>query len=87
MKIAYLILCHKNSVQVNSLLRQLNNDNVDFYIHIDKKSRMSALNNRSNTIVLNSKKCVDVKWASFSMIEATLNLCATANKMKKSIRF
>lgn len=37
MKIAILILCHKNPKQINLLLDKLNHQDIDCYIHIDKK--------------------------------------------------
>lgn len=38
MKIAILILCHKNPKQINLLLDKLNHQDIDCYIHIDKKA-------------------------------------------------
>ena len=34
MKIAILILCHKNPKQINLLLDKLNHQDIDCYIHI-----------------------------------------------------
>ena len=49
MKIAFLILCHKNPKQINYLLETLNDIDVSFYIHIDKKSNiLSQINNGGN---------------------------------------
>ena len=74
MRIAYLILCHKNSLQVESLIDQLDSDDVDFYVHIDNKNDNFKLRDRTNLHVLPSEFRVDVQWATFSMIEAELNL-------------
>ena len=38
MKIAILILCHKNPKQINLLLDKLNHQDIDCYLHIDKKA-------------------------------------------------
>ena len=75
MKIAYLILCHKNPKQVNLLLQKLLCDG-DCYVHIDKKSKMA----RGDLITSNrifhvpERKRVDVRWTSNSMVRATLEL-------------
>ncbi len=83
MKIAYLVLCHKNSNQVDRLIRQLDNECVDFYIHVDAKANSFKVNNKANVIVLDEKERVDVRWASFSMISATLNLIKKCLKSSK----
>ena len=46
MKIAYLILCHKNPIQVNMLIDQLTDENVDFYIHVDVKANHFVINKK-----------------------------------------
>lgn len=75
MKLAFLIQCHKNPSQVNTLINMLNHDNIDFYIHVDKKSRIKEdLCSGSNVFVLPDEFRVDVKWATFSQVQATLNL-------------
>lgn len=40
-KIAFLMQCHKNSSQINQLLKVLNKtyDECDVYIHVDKKTQ------------------------------------------------
>ncbi|WP_285814982.1 hypothetical protein [Thomasclavelia cocleata] len=40
MKIAFLILCHKNPMQINYLIDMLDDKDVDFYLHVDKKSNI-----------------------------------------------
>ena len=37
-KQAYIILVHKNPNQLNRLLKMLDNENIDIFLHIDKKS-------------------------------------------------
>ncbi len=44
MKLAYLILAHKNLNQLYKLINTLNYcENVDFYIHIDKRVNIKEL--------------------------------------------
>lgn len=78
MRIAYLVLCHKNSNQVSTLINQLDQDGVDFYVHIDKKTTSFTLPERYNLFVLPPEKRIDVRWATNSMVYATLNLAHAA---------
>ena len=34
-KIAFLLMCHKNAEQVNRLIKRLATENRDFYVHVD----------------------------------------------------
>lgn len=74
MKTAYLILVHKNPIQVERALRKMYHPDFDFYIHLDKKanskhySNISALPN-----VFFVKNRVDVNWGGYSIIKATFN--------------
>lgn len=40
MKLAILLLCHKNPEQVNLFLETLRHPDIEFFIHIDKKTDM-----------------------------------------------
>ena len=80
MKIAYIILCHKNLDQTNQLINQLDDGFCDFYVHIDKKS--STYNFDSTRVfMVKDKNRIDIKWAHISMVYATLN----AMKLIKAI--
>ena len=83
MKIAYIILCHKNSEQVSLLVNKLNSANNDFYVHVDKKVESFDLPNLKNVYVLPKEKKVSVQWATKSMIIATLNTIDFLLKSKK----
>ena len=37
-RMAYLILAHKNSTQINMLIDALTHDKIDIFIHLDLKS-------------------------------------------------
>lgn len=79
-KIAILIQCHKNPEQVNLLLAALQHPDVDIYIHVDKKSDIgSRLRTSSQMHILPDKYRVDVQWATFSQVRATLNLLRFAS--------
>lgn len=84
MKIAYLILCHKNPQQVDKLINQLNDGNCDFYIHIDKKTSKFNLKDNDHIFLCPNSKRVDIQWATFSMIQATLNLIELLLRQKQN---
>ena len=77
MKIAYLINAHKNFEQLERLVSRLDHHEVDFFIHIDKKIDdvgfallRDSLKKYQLTLISNR---VDVTWAGFSQIQATIN--------------
>ena len=76
MKIAFLMQCHKNSIQINRLIDKLKHSEVDVYIHIDSKSQRlrEEIKRNENVHLLPNEKCVDVQWGTFSQVTATLNL-------------
>lgn len=75
MKIAFLMLAHKSPNQINMLLECLNDNDIDVYIHIDKKSNIKRdITNFSNNIYVNDNDRIDIKWGSVSMVQATINL-------------
>lgn len=76
MRLAYLILAHKNPGQLQRLIGRLSNNYTDIFIHLDQKveDKAAFLNNLSlfkNVFII--KQQVDIKWGAFSMIQATLN--------------
>lgn len=84
MRLAILIQCHKNAEQINCLLDVLKNDNVDFYIHLDKKSNIeNQIQKREDIYFLSECERIDVKWGTFSQVQATLNLLNKAISVKK----
>ena len=38
MKLAILLLCHKNAEQINLFLETLKHPDIEFFIHMDKKA-------------------------------------------------
>lgn len=84
MKLAFLIQCHKNAEQINQLIQALSHPDIDLYIHVDRKSRIIQQINifKSNVIILPDEERVDVRWGTFSQVEATLNLLKHSYKKK-----
>lgn len=88
MKIAYLINAHKNFKQLERLVARLNYDGADFFIHIDRKTDdtnftllLDALSIFKPTWVADR---VDIAWARFSQVEATINGLRTILQSNKS---
>jgi hypothetical protein len=83
-KQAILIQCHKNPEQVNMLLDAIQHPDIDIYIHVDKKSNIGPQLKISSQIhILPDKYRVDVQWATFSQVQATLNLLRFASQHEK----
>lgn len=74
MRLAHLIICHKNAEQVKRLVSQLQHPQADIYIHVDKKVSIipflpiGALQN-----VYFVHKREKVYWGGYSIVKATLN--------------
>lgn len=76
MKIAYLILAHKNSSQLIDLIELLDNKNVCFFIHVDARSdimeNLSVLEDRCDVFFLKSRK--NIYLSGYNSVIATLLL-------------
>lgn len=73
-KMAYLLLVHKNPEQVNMFIDQLlNYGDCDIYIHVDKKAESIITDIRKdNRIHVISK--YSVSWGSFEIVKAAIEL-------------
>jgi hypothetical protein len=74
MKIAHLILVHKNPKQLARLMDRLKHPDADIYIHLDAKTDIEPfekLLQRPNVYAI--KKRIKVYWGSYSIVQATLN--------------
>ena len=80
MRIAFLMQCHKNSEHINLLLDALNHPMVDVFVHVDKKSQeiRNRITQRKGVYILPEQQCVDVQWAQYSQVEASLRLLDAA---------
>lgn len=77
MKIAALILAHRNKAQLERLIRALSHPDIDIYIHLDKKSSLSPEDFRHLDVRFTEKR-IDVSLFEFSMVEAEIELLRTA---------
>lgn len=81
LKLAMLMLCHKSPEQVNMLTRQMKHPDIDFFIHIDKKQHFdSEIETDSYIHILPEQYRVNCKWATFSLVQAELNLLHYASE-------
>lgn len=85
MNLGYLILAHKNPLQLARLVDRLHYDGSAIYIHIDKKVDISdftrVLEDKEGVYFVNKR--VSANWGAFSLVEATLNgLTEMRNKHK-----
>lgn len=74
MKIAYLLLVHNNPDHLKRLINALETGNSFFFIHVDKKSRISEFWKdlcRENVIFIDKRE--SVYWGEFSVCQAILN--------------
>jgi hypothetical protein len=89
MNIAYLILAHNQPFQLERLIKCLNQANVDFYVHIDKKSSSTnsirqALSKYENVKIISEYK---VNWKGFNMVKSTLRLIELAHSSGKNYKY
>lgn len=80
MKLALLLLCHKNPEQINLLLDVMQHPDIDFFIHVDKKSTINnKINLNEHVYMLDDTERINVEWAGFSQVEATYKLLLLAH--------
>ncbi|WP_461451420.1 beta-1,6-N-acetylglucosaminyltransferase [Mucilaginibacter sp.] len=73
MRIAYLILAHKEPELLKRLVSKLSNADADIYIQLDNKSNINEfrqIGNVENTYFINKR--IDTVWGNYSIIESTL---------------
>lgn len=79
MKITYIILAYKNPQILNHTINKLNDKDVSFIIHIDKKSRSlfnwEYLKSKDNITFLSYK---EVTWGGIEIIEVLIKLLQVA---------
>lgn len=77
MKIAVLILAHKNKEQLERLLSALQHHNIDIFVHLDRKSSIQSSDIHVPNVFF-TKKRHDVGLFEFSMVDAEMELIQTA---------
>jgi hypothetical protein len=75
LKISYIIQAHQYPQQFNRLIRSLTHPSAEFYIHIDKKVDIAPFQDSINSDHVHFiPQRLNVHWAEFSQVEATINL-------------
>ena len=84
MKHAYLIMAHNNFYILEKLIKMLDDERNDIFIHIDKKVKNFDFESfetlTKNAKVIFTKKRIDVKWGGNSQVKTEINLLETACK-------
>lgn len=79
MKVAFLILAHKNPDQLNGVIQCLDSPSSIFFIHIDKKVDISpfklATQKFKNIIWVDRE---DGRWGDIGIVKASINCLSTA---------
>ena len=68
---AYLILCHTDFSLLCLLVKLLDDERNDIYIHIDRKADLSELHletKKAGLCVLEHR--IDARWGDFSLVQA-----------------
>jgi hypothetical protein len=73
MRIAGIIMAHKEPRQLERLIKRFSHLSFDFYIHLDKKISQTPFNylaSLPNVYFINKR--ISVRWASYSFIDAEI---------------
>ncbi|PJJ84966.1 beta-1,6-N-acetylglucosaminyltransferase [Mucilaginibacter auburnensis] len=85
MKLAHLILAHSQPEQLERLLGKLQHNDADIYIHLDKKTDITAFQHLAKIRnVYFIKNRVKVYWGSYNIVKATLNSFYEIISLKKN---
>ena len=75
MEISYIILVHKNPEQLRRLVAKLDQTNVFFYVHVDKKAELTpfeiSLSEFKNVIFITKRE--DGRWGDIGIVKATIH--------------
>ncbi len=78
MIINYLLLVHKNPKQVEKLVNALDQEQVNFFIHVDGRKEIepyqAVLKERKNIYFIPESFRVSVTWGNFSVVDAMINV-------------
>lgn len=77
-KIAYLVLTHKNPRLLSRVIRTLSAEHSTFFVHIDKKSNIKEFSGVGGGRVCVSRERISVYWGEFSVVRSVLLLLQQA---------
>jgi hypothetical protein len=87
MKIAHLILAHKNPRLIATTIKALSCGNSAFFVHIDKKSNLDEFLFLEAENVFFTEERIPVYWGEYSMVEAILILIEQALAASKKYEY
>lgn len=79
-KHAYLVLAHQDFKLLDKLVRSLDDERNDIYIHIDQKINVMPRVHTFYSKVLFVTNRVDANWGDYSLVEAELALFESSHK-------
>lgn len=85
-RIAFIMLCHKNPEQINLLINKLTEfSNSDIYIHVDLKypELRAQINKQDNVFVIPVESSRTIRWGSIDLVEATIQLIRQVRQSNK----
>ena len=82
MKHAYLIMAHTDFALLKTLIKMLDDERNDIYLHVDKKTKdfVPAMFSTSKAKLFILNKRLDVHWGHYSQIRLEMLLFETAHK-------
>ncbi|MBB6502889.1 beta-1,6-N-acetylglucosaminyltransferase [Pedobacter cryoconitis] len=88
MRIAHIIMAHKNPDQLIRLIKRLHHPEADFYIHIDTKSAIEDFNLALSIVrVLFIKNRVNCNWGGNSLFLGIISSMNEVISLKKNYSF
>ncbi|MGI9087600.1 MAG: beta-1,6-N-acetylglucosaminyltransferase [Chthoniobacterales bacterium] len=78
MKIAYLVVAHRNPVLLRREIYALISQDADFFVHIDGKRDLRPFEQLKSPQVIFLEKRWPIHWAGFSIVRAILSLMSSA---------
>jgi len=78
MKIAYLMLVHKNPRLAERALATLSSEGCGFFVHIDRKADLQEFSGLAADNVFLTDQRIPVYWGEYSQVEATMLLMRQA---------
>lgn len=87
MKLAFIILAHKQPAQLKRLLERLSHPGIDCYVHIDAKCDLADWQPVLAMEQVYPVRRVKVTWAGWSILQATLNGMEAVINSKKQYAY
>lgn len=87
MRIAFIMLCHKNPEQINNLIEKLSGfSDADIYIHVDMNHAIirDEIKRNDSVHLLEEKDSFYIQWGGIDIVKATLQLIRAVKESCKT---